>query len=333
MTAEAKAHVSYNPDHQTHSTRPIDPCEVSERVELIREALLASNISFDLVTPKFSDHPLIHMTHSEQMLETLKKFSSLAQPGDEIFTQFCADNSYSTPISRGTYEQALIAACASISASDSIKSGDTLLSFSLSRPPGHHAGYNFYHGFCFINNAAVAAKNLLEVSRKVAILDFDIHHPDGTQDIFYSSGDLLLLSLHSDPSTVFPMTGYANEQGEGKGKGLIVNIPLEIGISASAYKNSFKRAMGIIDDYNPDALVVSAGFDGHKEDYPPGGTKLTQLEVDDFGHLGHELGSLKVPACVVLEGGYNLDYLSQSVLVFFTSLNETLVKGKKTYGT
>lgn len=329
MSPEVKTYIVYDERHKNHMVRTVDPCESSERVEAVKDALLNSGLEIALKTPDITYHPLVYMTHSPLMIDDLKKYSDIAEPGDQIYTRFCRDDSHSTPIQKGTFDQAMIAACSSIEAAELIKSCKAKLAFSLSRPPGHHAGYDFYHGFCYLNNAALAARNLLQVAKRVALIDFDIHHGDGTQNIFYKSGEVLFVSLHADPTIIFPMTGFANETGEGKGKGLVMNLPLDVGISASNYKMKFDIAIKTIEDYNPDVLVVDAGFDGHMADFPPGGEPLTQLTDMDYEYLGQKIGSLDVPSCVILEGGYNLNHLPDSVLHFFSSLNKRLIKGRK----
>lgn len=330
MSKETEIFVIYEEGHKAHQTRKTDPCEGDERVEVLREALEKSDLGIIWKKPKVYERPLILRTHSQRMIEALKRYSALAEQGDHIFTSFYKDLLYSTPITYGTFKQALISASCSIEAAEVIRKGSTKLAFSLSRPPGHHAGREFYHGFCFINNAALAARNLKEKAGKVAILDFDIHHPDGTQDIFYNTGEVLLVSLHADPNLVFPYTGFQGEQGEGEGKGMIVNIPLEVGISAKGYKRKFDEAIKVITDYNPDAMIIEAGFDGHSADFPPGGKSLTELSEEDFSYIGDKIGSLDVPCCVILEGGYNLKYLPNSFLNFFCSLESRLIKGRKT---
>lgn len=329
MLKEAKTIIVYDERHKNHQTRKIDPCEVGERIEAVRETLIKSGIEMAWRKPEVYEHPLVFLTHSQEMIDALRKYSSLLEPGDQIFTRFCRDFAYSTPITRGTFDQAMISACCSIEAAEMIKSKAAKLTLSLSRPPGHHAGYDFYHGFCFFNNSALAARNLRQEAGKVAILDFDIHHPDGTQDIFYKTGEVLLVSLHADPNLVFPNTGFEKEQGEEKGKGMIVNIPLEVGISARTYKRRFDEAIKLLDAYRPDALVVEAGFDGHMTDFPPGGKPLTELSDEDFGYIGERVGSLDIPTCIVFGGGYNLKHLSNSAIAFFAALENRLIGGRK----
>lgn len=330
MEIEHDVFIVYDEKHAQHKTRKDDPCEIAERVDLVKNALLGSGLNIKVEAPNIYEHPLIKETHSPEMIELLQRYSDLLKVGDEAFTKFCSDSAYSTPILKGTYDQAVLAASNSIHSSELLIQKKTKLAFSLSRPPGHHAGYDFYHGFCFINNAALAARNLRNAGAKVAVLDFDIHHGDGTQDIFFNSGEALFVSVHADPSVAFPFTGFPEEIGEGLGKGLIVNIPVDIGVSTDRYKEKFGRAIKTIDSYNPDVLVVSAGFDGHEEDHPPGRTPLAGLTADDYGYLGYKIGGLNIPSSVVFEGGYNLEHLPDSVNNFINSLNKSLVRGIKT---
>jgi len=332
MAIERKTVIFYDERHISHQTRKEDPCEIGERVELIKSVIENSNLDVIWCKPKVREPQVIYKTHLPAMLDSLKRYSGFAEPGDEIFTRYYAvgDSFRSTPITRGTYEQALLAACSAIDAGNMINNQVTKLTFSLSRPPGHHAGREFYHGFCFMNNAALAARTIRAKDQKVAILDFDIHHGDGTQDIFYNTGEVLFISLHVNPNFISSHTGFPNEQGEGKSKGMIVNMPLEAGISVGAYRKRFDEAINLLGNYKPNAIVVSAGFDAHKNDFPPGGESLTQLSDEDFGYLGEKLGTLDIPTCVVLEGGYNLKHLSDSVLAFLTSLEKRLIKRRKT---
>lgn len=329
MIKEADTAIVYHEGHNLHQTRPVDPCETGERVELIKAALESSGTGMSWVTPKVTEDPLIRETHDRNMLKALKSYSEMAVVGDRIFTSFCHDSTFSTPITRGTYDQAVLSASCSLTASEMIRNKQALLTFSLSRPPGHHAGRDFYHGFCFINNGALAVRNLRQNPCKVAILDFDVHHCNGTQDIFYNTGEALVVSLHADPNQVFPNTGFANECGEGKGRGLIANLPFEVGISATRYLERLNEAIKLLSDYHPDVLVVEAGFDAHRADHAPGGSSLTELSEDSYGAIGSQIGSLDIPCCVILEGGYALKYLPDSFMAFFTALEQRLVKGRR----
>ena len=195
------------------------------------------------------------------------------------------------------------------------------LSAALCRPPGHHAGRSYYHGFCFLNNAAVAANVLKQKSSRVAIIDIDVHHGDGTQDIFYEDPSVLYASLHADLQNPSSSSGRADETGRGLGRNTNANFPFEVGVSAKRYNGLLAKACEYIDDFKPDALVVSAGFDGHKGEFtnlPP----ITHLEDQHYFTIGATIGALKLPTCVVLEGGYNLQTLPGATEAFMTGLEQ-----------
>ena len=174
--------------------------------------------------------------------------------------------------------------------------------FCCTRPPGHHAGADFMGGYCFINNAAVAAQALIEGGlAKVAILDVDYHHGNGTQSIFYDRADVLYVSIHGDPLTEYPFyLGHADEQGTGRGQGFNLNLPLPAGSSSSAWFAALHTACDRIALHGADALVVSLGLDAFEDDP----ISTFSLLSSDFSRLGEHLGGLGLPIVWVLEGGY-----------------------------
>lgn len=190
--------------------------------------------------------------------------------------------------------------------------------FALCHPPGHHAGYNYYGGFCVFNNAAIAAYQLLKLG-KVAILDVDFHHGNGTQDIFYDQASVLTVSLHGDPRYCYPyFSGYSNETGERLGVGKNINIPLPSGTGNEQYREHLKKAIKIIGDFQPKTLIVAIGFDTYKYDYL-GHFKLT---TDFYKEIALTAGELKVPILAVLEGGYNIKDLGKNGYSFIEGLVE-----------
>lgn len=177
--------------------------------------------------------------------------------------------------------------------------------FCCTRPPGHHAGADFMGGYCFLNNAAVAAQALVNAapsgSRKVAILDVDYHHGNGTQSIFYERADVLFVSIHGDPATEYPFyLGHVDEQGAGEGEGFNLNLPLPAGSAADRWFAALETACARIARHGADALVVSLGLDTFAGD--PISKFL--LQSDDFTRLGQRLGALGLPTIFILEGGY-----------------------------
>jgi acetoin utilization deacetylase AcuC-like enzyme len=201
----------------------------------------------------------------------------------------------------GTWAAAKAGADAAASAAALVLSGQRAV-FCCTRPPGHHAGADFMGGYCFVNNAAVAAQALLNGgAHKVALLDVDYHHGNGTQSIFYDRADVLFASIHGDPATEYPFyLGHADEQGAGAGEGYNLNLPLAAGTSAAAWFEALEIACSRIAGHGADALVVSLGLDAFAGD--PISKFL--LQSGDFTLLGERLGRLGLPTVFVLEGGY-----------------------------
>lgn len=216
---------------------------------------------------------------------------------------YCFDAA--TPIGPGTWQAATAAAHVALTAQRLVTGGERA-AFALCRPPGHHAARALYGGYCFFNNAAVAAQAFCDAGARVALLDLDYHHGNGTQDLFYARKDVLFVSLHADPADEFPFfSGYANERGVGEGEGFTLNLPLALGADWPAYRGALEVALERVRAFAPDALVVSLGFDAFAGD-PIGGFALRE---DDFGRMGAALAPLGLPTLFVLEGGYALDAL------------------------
>jgi acetoin utilization deacetylase AcuC-like enzyme len=184
--------------------------------------------------------------------------------------------------------------------------------FSLCRPPGHHASTDVYCGYCFFNNAAVAAQWFRDNGAgRVAVLDIDYHHGNGTQEIFYGRDDVLFVSLHADPNVEYPFyLGYAEERGEGAGEGFNLNLPMPFGTTWDGYRAALDAALARIRDYSPDAVVLSFGADTFQEDP----ISQFKLNSDDFTRMGEVVGrGLGVPTLTVMEGGYAVDALGVNV--------------------
>ena len=217
-----------------------------------------------------------------------------------------------TALGPNSWPVALLTAGAATGAVDGALSGTT--SFAIARPPGHHAGYSTAMGFCLINNAAVAADHARSRGlRKIAILDWDVHHGNGTQDIFYTDPEVLYLSAHRSP--FYPGTGAVHEVGVGPGEGFTVNIPLPARSGEDLYAAAFAGVfLPILREFEPELLIISAGYDAHTAD-PLGGMRL---EADTFGRfaaaltaVANEIGA--PPPAFVLEGGYDLQALTDCV--------------------
>jgi acetoin utilization deacetylase AcuC-like enzyme len=214
----------------------------------------------------------------------------------------------------GTYEAALSSAYCALSAAQAVLAGERVV-FALCRPPGHHAGKDYAGGYCFINNASVAA-NWLAARGRVALLDVDYHCGNGTQDIFYSREDVLTISIHADPNFEYPhFWGYADETGEGAGAGFHHNFPLLKGTDDASYLSVLEEALSLIRNFAPQYLVVSAGLDIYAED--PLGT--IKVSTNGIGEIGKRIASLEVPTVVVMEGGYANQMLGMNIVTFLTN--------------
>jgi len=188
--------------------------------------------------------------------------------------------------------------------------------FWKARPPGHHAGKDYAGGYCFINNASVAA-NWLSSKGRLAILDIDYHCGNGTQDIFYDRDDVLTISIHADPDYEYPSYfGYADERGQDKGVGFHRNFPLPAGTGDDAYLETLAGALHMIREFKPTYLVVSAGMDIYADD-PLGTIKVSTAGI---GRIAQKIAELEIPTIIIMEGGYNNDALGRNILAFLGEL-------------
>jgi acetoin utilization deacetylase AcuC-like enzyme len=220
-------------------------------------------------------------------------------------------------IVEGTYAAALASAHCALGAAEAIANGEPSV-FALCRPPGHHAGKDYAGGYCFINNASVAA-NWLSSKGTVALLDVDYHCGNGTQDIFYERKDVLTISIHADPNFEYPhYAGFANETGTGAGLGYHKNFPLEKGVDDARYLSALEEALGLIRQFAPDYLIVSTGMDIYADD-PLGTIKVTTKGI---GEIGKRISALDLPAAIVMEGGYNNEALGRNIVEFLTAFVE-----------
>jgi acetoin utilization deacetylase AcuC-like enzyme len=223
----------------------------------------------------------------------------------------------SSPIAAGTWEGAYWSAQTALSALDAVLAADCA-AFALCRPPGHHCGADYLGGYCYLNNAAIAACAGAATGKRVAILDVDYHHGNGTQDIFYARGDILFVSIHADPRMDYPYYwGHADEIGEGPGEGATLNLPLPRGTDLAAYLPALDIALARIADFAPDLLILSYGADTFAGDP----ISHFRLETRDYAILGHRIASLGLPALIVMEGGYAVDALGANVASFLEGLS------------
>ena len=219
-----------------------------------------------------------------------------------------------TPIAEGTWDAAYWSAQSALTALDEIAAHGANSAFALCRPPGHHAGRDYMGGYCYFNNAAIAAQRADALGLgPVAILDVDYHHGNGTQDIFLGDPTVFFASIHADPATDYPFYwGHADERGEGAGTGTTLNLPLPRGSEWAAYSPALERALEAIGAWGAKFLVVSFGADTFAGD-PISHVALTR---SDFAVLGSAIAGYGLPTLVVMEGGYAVDELGRNVAAF-----------------
>jgi acetoin utilization deacetylase AcuC-like enzyme len=220
----------------------------------------------------------------------------------------------SCPISSDTWESACWSAWTAASAADCLRDG-VQSAYALCRPPGHHAFRDVAGGFCYFNNAAIAAERLRRAAARVAIVDVDLHHGNGTQGIFYARSDVLTVSIHADPVRFYPFFwGHADERGEGPGLGYNLNLPLPRKTTDFGFLDALATAQRRVEAFAPDALVVALGLDAYEGD-PFGGLSVS---TSGFARIGEALGRLRLPTVIVQEGGYLCDALGDNLTAFLT---------------
>ena len=283
--------------------------ERPERLKAIVEGLKKAGYwspGVKVVEPTPAKREDVEFAHDREYVSLVERLSKRGEPLD-------AD----TPTRRNSFELALLAAGGAIKAGGLVLSGEATNSFALVRPAGHHASRARGGGFCFFNNLAVAIKYLQQTLglKRALILDFDAHHGNGTQDIFYEDPSVLFMSIHQDPSTLYPGTGFVYELGAGKGEGYTVNVPMPPGSGDAEYATVMREIfVPLSERFKPELFAVSAGFDAHVND------PLTQLGLSTsaYGWLVSCIVEQAEKLCggrvmLVLEGGYGLDALAQGV--------------------
>ncbi len=221
-----------------------------------------------------------------------------------------------TPVLGGTFAAALGGASAGLRAADLIATGTERHIYVLTRPPGHHAERDRCGGYCYLNNSALTAERLTALG-KVAVLDLDVHHGNGTQHIFYERADVLTVSVHGDPAGLYPFySGYADEIGAGPGLGFNRNFTLAPGAGPKEYRPVLGLALEVVQQFQPAVLVLAFGADTHEAD-PIGGFKIP---TGYYAEMGRAVRELQLPTVVMQEGGYNLDAIGPSVVEFLRGL-------------
>ncbi len=331
------AHASHAYSHEFEGGRFIAAKEVPARIDLVLDAIKVRAVG-EVVPPQhFGNVPILRV-HTPDLIHLLEQAwvrwamkygydSREAFPSvwpargmvpeslediEAALGYYCFDTA--TPIVAGTWGAARTAADCALTAAQFVMRGDRA-AIALCRPPGHHAASDTYGGYCFLNNAAIAAQCLADQGRRVAILDVDFHHGNGTQAIFYGSAAVLTLSIHGDPVQFYPhFSGFASEIGTGEGEGFNANYPMPPGTGWGAYQLVLEAAMERVRDFGADALVVPLGVDTHLGD-PAGGFRL---QGADYARMGAMFARLNLPTVLTLEGGYRLDAVGPAVGDFLT---------------
>lgn len=327
--------VNVGDGHQIHHLKEKGYVERPARVEVIMKSLAQVPFTHHAVR-RYGMGPL-RAVHDKGLINYLAQAKRMLAPGKLIYPNvfpirrpdriprtwemrggyYCIDTF--TPVTSTAFLAAKNAVNGSLTGADLIIDGSRLV-YVASRPPGHHAERKSFGGFCYFNNAAIAA-NQLSSHGRVALIDIDYHHGNGSQEIFYQRKDVYVLSIHGHPSQAYPyFAGYADEKGEGEGLGFNRNMPLYPGVDDGRYLQVLDDALRHIQRFRPDILVVSLGLDTMRGD--PTGSFL--LSAQGIGAVGKKLGQLKLPTLVVQEGGYSLRNLRLGVRSFLLGLSESM---------
>jgi acetoin utilization deacetylase AcuC-like enzyme len=222
-----------------------------------------------------------------------------------------------SPFVEGSWQAIRTSANIALTGAELVRGGERH-AFALCRPPGHHATVNYCGGYCYLNNTSLATQSLLDGgAKKIAVLDVDYHHGNGTQSIFYERNDVLTISLHADPSLEYPyFLGYADEPGSGAGHGFNVNYPLPFGTGWGQYEVALVDAITQVQRFEPDGLVVALGLDTFAGDP----TTHFNIETEDYLRMGKTIASLGLQTLVVLEGGYSVEHIGINTVKFLTGI-------------
>jgi acetoin utilization deacetylase AcuC-like enzyme len=338
------AQAAHDPQQFMRYGRIVPPKDLPERTTRLVGAL--KNLGIPITAPDADYEPARAAVHTEGFLRYLStawdRWQSLPDHGPEVWPNtfpywsgrpedrarpecparhIIAETGWylgDMSVSLGPHSWASIRTSTNtaVAAADAV-AADRGMAYALCRPSGHHARADRASGFCFLNNTAIAAQRLCATFERVAILDVDAHHGDGTQQIFYSRPDVLTVSIHADPANYYPFfTGYERERGHGDGEGCNVNVPLPHGAGGDAMFAAVDRAIGVIRQFRASALVVALGFDAHARD-PIG---VLKMESNDFAGIATRVKALGLPTLVVQEGGYAIDAIADCLSAFLGEL-------------
>lgn len=324
--------LNHSPDAYFRWGRPITHPEQPERAIRLRDALSAAGHLFS-EPADFGESP-IKAVHTADFVDFFK--TARARWDKEVSPDAPAVPNYHTPrrpanlptgvvgqlgyfstdtscaVASGTWEAIYWSAQSALAAADAVMNGADV-AYGLSRPPGHHAYRDATNGFCFFNNAAIAAEHIVQRFGRVTILDIDTHAANGTLDIFYKRGDVQVISLHVDPSDYPPyFVGYPHETGEGAGQGATLNVTLDPGADEAQILQSFSRCVDGLNEFAPGAVVVSLGFD-LSEDDP---LSVVRFSTEGFRAMARAIQALGLPTVLVQEGGYLGPSLTENAVAF-----------------
>lgn len=334
----------YHPDQGLHHPRTYfsrgmmrTPQEVPDRAGQLVDA--AQALGFEVCAPVDAGMQPLAAVHAQPYLDFLQTahtdWKKLPDDwGDEVVSnvfvrepnalrgvlakaaRYLADGS--CPIGPQTWQSAYWSAQSAVAGADDLL-GDARRSYAICRPPGHHARHDAAGGFCYLNNCAIAAQRLRSKFERVTILDTDMHHGQGIQEIFYHRDDIYYVSIHGDPENFYPVVaGFSDETGEGDGQGFNLNLPMPHGSPEEMFFEKLDQARQAIARFRPDVLVLALGFDIYVGD-PQAQVAVTP---EGFARLGHAVADFGIPVLVVQEGGYCVDMLAALSQAFFQGLGQ-----------
>jgi acetoin utilization deacetylase AcuC-like enzyme len=324
MSGNTKTALIYHPkylEHDTGSGHPESRYRLEVMMKAIRESGLLDHADvMRILQPVIrSPESEILRVHPQSHIEFVKRISATSASADS-----------DTPASPGTYEAALLAVEGIVLAGEKVLTGEAKNAYALVRPPGHHANATSARGFCFFNNIAILAEHLRQTRgyNRILILDCDCHHGNGTQDIFYDKKYVLYISFHQDGRTLYPGTGFQDEVGEGEGEGYTVNVPLPPLTNHDSYLKAVREiGVPIAEQYKPQMILVSNGFDAHHLDP----ISSLQLTADTYREVMKIAMRLADNLCggklvVTLEGGYSLEALPRCIISVLSQLSDFDIK-------
>ncbi|MEM8647707.1 MAG: histone deacetylase family protein [Pseudomonadota bacterium] len=329
----SKVQLEHDPQFFMHKGKVVPHPEQPERAKRLLQGVEKANC--DLVEPSaFGDEHILAI-HPERYISFLKEahdyWEQLQGAAPEIVPNIhpvevpatYPDNfvgrsgwhqtDLACPIGERTWAAARSAADCALTVAHMVKTVEVSAAYALCRPPGHHAYTERAGGFCFLGNSAIAAQYLLQAHQKVAIVDVDVHHGNGTQGIFYRRGEVLTCSVHADPMDYYPFYwGHSAEAGEGEGEGANLNLPVPVRSDDEVWLAAVDRACEAVAAFGATALVVALGLDAHEKDPLLGGAVTTE----GFSQISARLAALSLPTAIIQEGGYLTDHLGDNLASF-----------------